>query len=53
MATDYFDEYVDYEDTLTTRRANNRAKKKNHKMNGRGLREIGSIFVKRAKEVSN
>ena len=49
MATDYFDEYVDYEDTLTTRRANNRAKKKNHKVNSIGLRETQRIILEKAR----
>lgn len=49
MANDYFDEYVDYEDTLTTRRSNSRAKKKNHKVNGIGLRESQRIILDKAR----
>lgn len=48
---DYYEEYLNYEDSIADRRASNRNKKKNHKMNGRGLREVGNILVKRAKEL--
>lgn len=46
----YFDEYDHFEDTIDVR-AGKRFKKKNHKVNSRGLKEVGNIWIKRANEI--
>ena len=44
-----YDEYLDYEDSIPDRRTGNRNKRKNHKINSRGLRDTQRIILDKSK----
>ena len=45
----YQEEYIDYEDSISTRREGKRSKRKNHKINSMGLRNTQRIILEKAK----